>query len=137
MVKLYKLNLQGEWKLKRKIVLNNYIIWHCGGSAGITLKHKKNGKKIFLATEELFNDCKRNYLKEVENIGITYRYLLDENGKKIRNEKGKPIKIYTNKEEADLYKKYFLSMNYIQFGDFRILCDLFFSQRGNSFQVRS
>ena len=55
-----------------------------------------------------------------------FSYVYDENRKKIRDEKGKPIKKTDTKEDLELYKKYFLSKNYIQFKDFTILADLYF-----------
>ena len=96
------------------------------GSTGITLKHKKNGKTIFLATKELFDGCKENYINQIERIGKSFSYVYDENRKKVKDEKGNPIKIYDTKEDLDNYKKYFLSKNYIQFEDFTILADLYF-----------
>lgn len=122
-MKLYKVNLKAEWKEKREININDYFIWDCGGSMGITLKHKKNGKEIFLATQEFFDGCKESYIKQIESFGKSYSYVYDENRKKVRDEKGKPIKIYDTQEDLDRYKNYFLSKNYIQFEDFRILAD--------------
>ena len=53
-MKIYKINFNGDFKIKREININDYIVWDCSGSSGITLKHKKNGKTIFLATKEFF-----------------------------------------------------------------------------------
>ena len=52
-MKIYKVNINGDFKVKREININDYILWDCTGSTGITLKHKKNGKTIFLATKVL------------------------------------------------------------------------------------
>ncbi len=125
-MKIYKVNINGDFKVKREININNYILWDCTGSTGITLKHKKNGKTIFLATKELFDGCKENYINQIERIGKSFSYVYDENRKKVKDEKGNPIKIYDTKEDLDNYKKYFLSKNYIQFEDFTILADLYF-----------
>ncbi len=125
-MKIYKVNINGDFKVKREININEYILWDCMGSTGITLKHKKNGKSIFLATKELFDSCKKNYINQVESIGKSFSYVYDENRKKVKDEKGKPLKIYDTKEDLDRYKKYFLSKNYIQFEDFTILADLYF-----------
>ncbi len=122
----YKVNINGDFKVKREININDYILWDCTGSTGITLKHKKNGKTIFLATKELFDGCKENYINQIERIGKSFSYVYDENRKKVKDEKGNPIKIYDTKEDLDSYKKYFLSKNYIQFEDFTILADLYF-----------
>ncbi|MBP6714509.1 MAG: hypothetical protein KA157_11265 [Aliarcobacter sp.] len=125
-MKIYKVNINGDFKVKREININDYILWDCTGSTGITLKHKKNGKTIFLATKELFDGCKENYINQIERIGKSFSYVYDENRKKVKDEKGNPIKIYDTKEDLDSYKKYFLSKNYIQFEDFTILADLYF-----------
>ncbi len=125
-MKIYKVNINGDFKVKREININDYILWDCTGSTGITLKHKKNGKTIFLATKELFDGCKENYINQIERIGKSFNYVYDENRKKVKDEKGNPIKIYDTKEDLDNYKKYFLSKNYIQFEDFTILADLYF-----------
>ena len=125
-MKIYKVNINGDFKVKREININDYILWDCTGSTGITLKHKKNGKTIFLATKELFDGCKENYINQLERIGKSFSYVYDENRKKVKDEKGNPIKIYDTKEDLDSYKKYFLSKNYIQFEDFTILADLYF-----------
>ena len=125
-MKIYKVNINGDFKVKREININDYILWDCMGSTGITLKHKKNGKTIFLATKELFDGCKENYINQIERIGKSFSYVYDENRKKVKDEKGNPIKIYDTKEDLDSYKKYFLSKNYIQFEDFTILADLYF-----------
>ena len=125
-MKIYKINFNGDFKIKREININDYIVWDCSGSSGITLKHKKNGKTIFLATKEFFDNCKDSYKNQLENIGKYFSYVYDENRKKIRDEKGKPIKKTDTKEELELYKKYFLSKKYIQFKDFTILADLYF-----------
>ena len=125
-MKIYKVNINGDFKVKREININDYILWDCTGSTGITLKHKKNGKTIFLATKELFDSCKENYINQIERIGKSFSYVYDENRKKVKDEKGNPIKIYDTKEDLDSYKKYFLSKNYIQFEDFTILADLYF-----------
>ena len=125
-MKIYKINFNGDFKIKREININDYIVWDCSGSRGITLKHKKNGKTIFLATKELYDNWKDSYKNQLENIGKYFSYVYDENRKKIRDEKGKPIKKTDTKEELELYKKYFLSKNYIQFKDFTILADLYF-----------
>ena len=125
-MKIYKVNINGDFKVKREININDYILWDCTGSTGITLKHKKNGKTIFLATKELFDGCKENYINQIERIGKSFNYIYDENRKKVKDEKGNPIKIYDTKEDLDSYKKYFLSKNYIQFEDFTILADLYF-----------
>ena len=125
-MKIYKINFNGDFKIKREININDYIVWDCSGSSGITLKHKKNGKTIFLATKELFDGCKENYINQIERIGKSFSYVYDENRKKVKDEKGNPIKIYDTKEDLDSYKKYFLSKNYIQFEDFTILADLYF-----------
>ena len=127
-MKIYKVNINGDFKVKREININDYILWDCTGSTGITLKHKKNGKTIFLATKELFDGCKENYINQIERIGKSFSYVYDENRKKVKDEKGNPIKIYDTKEDLDNYKKYFLSKNYIQFEDFTILADLYFKQ---------
>lgn len=127
-MKIYKVNINGDFKVKREININDYILWDCTGSTGITLKHKKNGKTIFLATKELFDGCKENYINQIERIGKSFSYVYDENRKKVKDEKGNPIKIYDTKEDLDSYKKYFLSKNYIQFEDFTILADLYFKQ---------
>ena len=127
-MKIYKVNINGDFKVKREIDMNNYILWECLGSSGLTLKHKKNGKTIFLATKELFDGCKENYINQIERIGKSFSYVYDENRKKVKDEKGNPIKIYDTKEDLDNYKKYFLSKNYIQFEDFTILADLYFKQ---------
>ena len=127
-MKIYKVNINGDFKVKREININDYIVWDCSGSSGITLKHKKNGKTIFLATKELFDGCKENYINQIERIGKSFSYVYDENRKKVKDEKGNPIKIYDTKEDLDNYKKYFLSKNYIQFEDFTILADLYFKQ---------
>jgi hypothetical protein len=125
-MKIYKVNINGDFKVKIEININDYILWDCTGSTGITLKHKKNGKTIFLATKELFDGCKENYINQIERIGKSFSYVYDENRKKVKDEKGNPIKIYDTKEDLDSYKKYFLSKNYIQFEDFTILADLYF-----------
>ena len=125
-MKIYKININGDFKVKREIDMNNYILWECLGSSGLTLKHKKNGKKLFLATKEFFVHWKESYIIAVKNIGKSYHYIYDENRKKVKDEKGNPIKIYDTKEDLDSYKKYFLSKNYIQFEDFTILADLYF-----------
>ncbi len=125
-MKIYKVNINGDFKVKREININDYILWDCTGSTGITLKHKKNGKTIFLATKEFFDGCKENYINQIERIGKCFSYVYDENRKKVKDEKGNPIKIYDTKEDLDNYKKYFLSKNYIQFEDFTILADLYF-----------
>ena len=125
-MKIYKVNINGDFKVKREININDQIVWDCSGSSGITLKHKKNGKTIFLATKELFDGCKENYINQIERIGKSFSYVYDENRKKVKDEKGNPIKIYDTKEDLDSYKKYFLSKNYIQFEDFTILADLYF-----------
>ena len=125
-MKIYKVNINGDFKVKREININDYILWDCTGSTGITLKHKKNGKTIFLATKELFDGCKENYINQIERIGKSFSYVYDENRKKVKDEKGNPIKIFDTKEDLDSYKKYFLSKNYIQFEDFTILADLYF-----------
>lgn len=125
-MKIYKVNINGDFKVKREININDYILWDCTGSTGITLKHKKNGKTIFLATKEFFDGCKENYINQIERIGKSFSYVYDENRKKVKDEKGNPIKIYDTKEDLDNYKKYFLSKNYIQFEDFTILADLYF-----------
>ena len=125
-MKIYKVNINGDFKVKREININDYILWDCTGSTGTTLKHKKNGKTIFLATKELFDGCKENYINQIERIGKSFSYVYDENRKKVKDEKGNPIKIYDTKEDLDSYKKYFLSKNYIQFEDFTILADLYF-----------
>lgn len=125
-MKIYKINFNGDFKIKREININDYIVWDCSGSMGITLKHKKNGKTMFLATKEFFDGCKDSYKNQLERIGKSFSYVYDENRKKIRDKKGKPMKIYDTKEDLDNYKKYFLSKNYIQFEDFTILADLYF-----------
>ena len=127
-MKIYKVNINGDFTVKREININDYILWDCTGSTGITLKHKKNGKTIFLATKELFDGCKENYINQIERIGKSFSYVYDENRKKVKDEKGNPIKIYDTKEDLDSYKKYFLSKNYIQFEDFTILADLYFKK---------
>ena len=127
-MKIYKVNINGDFTVKREININDYILWDCTGSTGITLKHKKNGKTIFLATKELFDGCKENYINQIERIGKSFSYVYDENRKKVKDEKGNPIKIYDTKEDLDNYKKYFLSKNYIQFEDFTILADLYFKK---------
>ena len=68
----------------------------------------------------LFNPC-TNYFDWCINS-----YVYEKKKKKIRDEKGKPIKKTDTKEELELYKKYFLSKSYIQFKDFTILADLYF-----------
>ena len=125
-MKIYKVNINGDFKVKREININDYILWDCTGSTGITLKHKKNGKTIFLSSLDLFDGCKENYINQIERIGKSFSYVYDENRKKVKDEKGNPIKIYDTKEDLDSYKKYFLSKNYIQFEDFTILADLYF-----------
>ena len=40
-MKIYKVNINGDFKVKREIDMNNYILWECLGSSGLTLKHKK------------------------------------------------------------------------------------------------
>ncbi len=127
-MKIYKVNINGDFKVKREIDMNNYILWECLGSSGLTLKHKKNGKKLFLATKEFFVHWKESYIIAVKNIGKSYHYIYDENRKTIKDEKGRPIRIYSTKEEAELIKKEFLSTSYIQFEDFTILADLYFKQ---------
>ena len=127
-MKIYKVNINGDFKVKREIDMNNYILWECLGSSGLTLKHKKNGKKLFLATKEFFDHWKESYIIAVKNIGKSYYYIYDENRKTIKDEKGRPIRIYSTKEEAELIKKEFLSTSYIQFEDFTILADLYFKQ---------
>jgi hypothetical protein len=127
-MKIYKVNINGDFKVKREIDMNNYILWECLGSSGLTLKHKKNGKKLFLATKEFFVHWKESYIIAVKNIGKSYHYIYDENRKTIKDEKGSPIRIYSTKEEAELIKKEFLSTSYIQFEDFTILADLYFKQ---------
>ena len=83
-MKIYKVNINGDFKVKREININDYIVWDCSGSSGITLKHKKNGKTIFLATKEFFDNCKDSYKNQLENIGKYFSYVYDENRKKIR-----------------------------------------------------
>ena len=86
-MKIYKVNINGDFKVKREIDMNNYILWECLGSSGLTLKHKKNGKKLFLATKEFFDHWKESYIIAVKNIGKSYHYIYDENRKTIKDEK--------------------------------------------------
>ena len=104
-MKIYKVNINGDFKVKREININDYIVWDCSGSSGITLKHKKNGKTIFLATKELFDGCKENYINQLENIGKYFSYVYDENRKKIRDEKDEEQNLKL-KEERNILKNF-------------------------------
>ena len=58
------------------------------------------------------------YEKQKPSIGVTYSYIKDEHGNKLRDEKGKPLKKYTSKEEIEKYKKVALKYSYIEYDDF-------------------
>jgi hypothetical protein len=117
-MQIYSINTKGEFKPKRTINIDDYYIYDCGGSSGIEIKHKKNGRKLFLATKELFEHCMFEYEKQKPSIGVTYSYIKDEHGNKLRDEKGKPLKKYTSKEEIEKYKKVALKYSYIEYDDF-------------------
>ena len=44
------------------------------------------GKTIFLATKELFDGCKENYINQIERIGKSFSYVYDENRKKVKDD---------------------------------------------------
>ena len=117
-MQIYSINPKGIFKPKRIIDINNYIIHNCKSSQGIEIKHKKNGRKLFLATKELFNFYMYEYEKEKPNIGRTFIYLRDEHGNKLRDKKRKPLKKYTSKEEIEEYKEFALNQSYIANDDF-------------------
>lgn len=118
-MKIYSINKNGDFKFKREINIDDYLYNSSKSSQGIEIKHKKNGRKLFLATKELFDFCMYEYEKVKTNfIGRTFIYIQDEHRNKKRDENGKLLKKYVSQEDAEEYLKYALSCNYIQFKDF-------------------
>lgn len=124
-MQIYSINTKGEFKPKRTINIDDYSIYNCGGSSGISIKHKKNGRKLFLATKEFFEYCMIEYEKWKPDIGVTYSYVTDENGNKLRDKKGKLLRKYTSKEEVEHYKKIALKSSYINYDDFFKLFEIY------------
>jgi hypothetical protein len=53
---IYKINEFREWKKLKTIKLINYQKkLNCSGSSGLTLFHKRNGKKLYLPTIETYD----------------------------------------------------------------------------------
>jgi hypothetical protein len=122
-MQIFSINTKGIFKPKRIIDINNYIIHDCKSSQGIEIKHKKNGRKLYLATKELFDFCMFEYEKQKPSIGVTYTYIKDEQGNKLRDEKGKLLRNYTSKEEVEEYKEFALKQSYISNDDFFYLVE--------------
>lgn len=58
----YSINRQGEFKEKKVLDMQKYTYYDCGGSKGIDLKNKKNGKILYLYTEEYYEFlCEEEY----------------------------------------------------------------------------
>ena len=112
-MKIYKVNINGDFKVKREININDYIVWDCSGSSGITLKHKKNGKTIFLATKEFFDNCKDSYKNQLENIGKYFSYVYSDEISELKRKLWNifpiapecPSSIYKNPLVNDLLKR--------------------------------
>jgi uracil-DNA glycosylase len=51
-------------------------------------------------------------------VGKKFSHITDENGVKLKDEKGKLLRKYTTQEDADEYLNCALSCNYINFDDF-------------------
>ena len=120
-MKIYSITKNGDFKFKREIDENDYKYSDCSGSAGIEIKHKKNGKKLYLATKETFEHCKQEYENTMKRVGKTFTHITDENGVKLRDKKGKLLRKYISREDADNYMNFALSCNYIHYDDFRKL----------------
>jgi hypothetical protein len=117
-MKIYSITKNGDFKFKKEINENNYQFSDCKGSAGIEIKHKKNGKKLYLSTKETFEYYKNEYDKTIKRVGKTFSHITDENDVKLRDEKGKLLRRYTSQEDANEYLDCALSCNYINFDDF-------------------
>jgi hypothetical protein len=131
-MQLYSINTKGIFKEKRIININNYTVFDCSGSNGITIKHKRNGRELYLATKEFFDFCMYEYEKEKEKIGVTFTYKLDKDGNKVRDEKGKLLRNYTSKEEVENYKKIALKQSYITDDDFFCLFEIYREKNENT-----
>lgn len=73
----YSINRQGEFKEKKVLDMQKYNYYNCGGSTGIDLKNKRNGKILYLCTEEykeyLPMAYKKTYIK-VEQLNELLSY---------------------------------------------------------------
>ena len=67
-MKIYSITKNGDFKFKKEINENNYQFNDCKGSAGIEIKHKKNGKKLYLSTKETFEYYKNEYDKTIKRV---------------------------------------------------------------------
>ena len=67
-IQLHKIQKSGEWKKMRIIDTNDYYFHNCGGSLGIDLKHRKNGKILELYTPEFYEMGIHEYAGDAETI---------------------------------------------------------------------
>ena len=117
-MKIYKLNAKKEWKLKKEIDLENYTYCQYGGSSGIDLFHKKGGRKLSLSTEETYDMIIDEWNKYKDSN--TFYNPKDKKGNKLRDSKGKLLRIYTKDEVKD-DNKIAYKLSYISYDDFHYI----------------
>ena len=121
-IKTYNINKDKVWKHKRTIDLSNYKYCTSGGSSGVVLYHKANGKALSLRTIECYENIMNEYNKNKDNNG--FYNPKDNNGNKLRDEKGKLLRIYTKDEYKD-YPKIAYKSTYLTMEDFHIIYELY------------
>jgi len=117
-MKIFTINSKKEWKIKRKIDLKNYKYCPYGGSGGVTLFHKRGGRKLSLSTLETYELIIEEWNKYKDST--SYRHLKDNDGNKLRDKKGKLIPVYT-KDEYKNYDKIAYKLSYISYEDFNYI----------------
>lgn len=121
-IKTYNINKDKVWKYKRIIELNDYKHCKVGGSNGLILYHRVNGKPLSLRTIECYEHIMNEYNQNKDSN--TYHYKIDENSNKLRDKKGKLIHIHTRDEYKD-YPKSAYKNTYITMEDFFTISELY------------
>ena len=115
-IMIYKINKKKEWKEKKEIEINEDIFKYCkmGSSMGLELFYASNGKGLRLSTEEFYDAIIRDYNRFKDSN--TFSNPTDENGNKLRDKKGKLLRVYSRDEYVN-YDKVAYKANYITIDD--------------------
>ncbi|MEA2018152.1 MAG: hypothetical protein U9N59_06865 [Campylobacterota bacterium] len=112
-IEVFKFNKYREKKVFKIFNINDYCKLEGHGSYGVTL-YKKRGRGKRYSTPEMF-DIAIQQCKE-DLAATTFYNPKDENGLKLRDEKGKLLRIYTADEAKGCLEK-ILKMEIISFND--------------------
>jgi len=121
-IKTYKINEKKEWIFKKEFKLEQFkSIADLGGSSGVDLFFK-NGKKLNLATIEMFDLIMSEWNQHKDST--TFSYIYDEKGQKCRDTNGKLLRKYTKDEYKNLNQKAY-NLLYIKYEDFNKILNKF------------